>query len=236
MGKSNKIAKVGFKKDEMPIPGLNIKSKKIKKLKHNKIKKNREREILLNLNIDMSEILKKEMSKLSLENKNIDNQLQNAKIAAKMNYLSKYGRDYKNKYLEDIGDLLQNERQLSRGQRKRAEKKAKFVRKQLMHEKLVKKKKDQVKEQKKQKDGLKDKEENTAMVDGEGEIKQNITESIQGKKSKKRSNKPKNKMKGMKDIFNDMNLGVTKSIKKSKKARKLEKNNELYLNLCIYII
>ena len=131
MGKNVKITKL--KKADLKLSKLKKGPNSIKKIvKPIKINKDKDQELLSQLNINIGETLQQELEKLNLAATKIEEEKKRKKEVELKNFLSTYGRDYDKKLIVNVEESMTQIGKLSKGQRKRLAQKEKVARRKLL--------------------------------------------------------------------------------------------------------
>eukprot|EP01022_Parablepharisma_sp_SALTPOND_P033400 TRINITY_DN88651_c0_g1_i1.p1 TRINITY_DN88651_c0_g1~~TRINITY_DN88651_c0_g1_i1.p1 ORF type:complete len:293 (+),score=48.44 TRINITY_DN88651_c0_g1_i1:1391-2269(+) len=131
MGKNLKITKV--KKSALKVAKLQKGPNAIKKPKKpKKVLEEKSQELMTQLNINIGDMLQKELEKLNLAAAKIEEERKRKKEVELKNYLSTYGKDHDKKLIENVAKAVAKPEVLSRGQRKRLAQKEKVARRKLL--------------------------------------------------------------------------------------------------------
>eukprot|EP00826_Nyctotherus_ovalis_P054082 TRINITY_DN7062_c0_g2_i2.p1 TRINITY_DN7062_c0_g2~~TRINITY_DN7062_c0_g2_i2.p1 ORF type:complete len:299 (-),score=129.29 TRINITY_DN7062_c0_g2_i2:26-898(-) len=105
-----------------------------------KIIKEKDKDLLDQLNINIGDTLQQELAKLNIAAEEIKEEKRRKKKVDLINFLSSYGRDHDKKLIESVERSMSNTKILSRGQRKRLAQKEKVARRKLLAQRVAKEK------------------------------------------------------------------------------------------------
>jgi len=134
MGKSFKLTK--HKKSDVKEVKIKKGPSAIKKMKKPiKTLKEKDKDLLDQLNINIGDTLREELEKLNIAASKIEEEKKRKKKVDLTNFLASYGKDHDKKLIESVKNAMTNFKTLSRGQRKRLAQKEKVARRKLLAQK-----------------------------------------------------------------------------------------------------
>ncbi len=99
--------------------------------------KDKDKDLMEKLNIDVGEMLREELNKLNIKATRIETAKKEQKEEKLRAFLASYGRDHDQKLVAEVERAMQEPEKLSRGQRKRLKQKEKVARRKVLAQKGV---------------------------------------------------------------------------------------------------